>query len=77
MKLRNVGRWVKNNNIIALKNGRTWDEMTHTVRHEIVHTIHQNHGPQFKLALKGLERGRAIEESMGIKAEAPVQEAST
>lgn len=52
-------RWVKNSHAIALRLGRSTDEMRHTIRHEICHVIEQNHGNRFKLLLKGLEDGRA------------------
>lgn len=67
LKFRGQRRFVRNGNLIALKEGRGMDEMRHTIRHEITHCVHQNHSPQFKNLLRGLERARTFEESLGVK----------
>lgn len=66
LRLPGQRRFVRSSHLIALKEGRGMDEMRHTVRHEIVHTVHQNHGPKFQNLLRGLERARKFEESLGV-----------
>lgn len=76
-KLGKGQRWVRSAHVIALKADRDFDKIKHTIRHEIVHVVHQNHGPKFKALLKGLEREREIEErEYGIKIAPPPERAN-
>ena len=51
------GRWVKGRHLIAIQKKHSQSEsgkVLSTIRHEIIHCIHQNHGRDFKLCLSHL-----------------------
>lgn len=50
------GRWIRASHIITLRDDLQGKQLLDTIRHEIVHTVHQDHKRKFKMLLAGLTR---------------------